>query len=642
MKKVLLSMALLASVSANAQEITLNGLKYAVTDVKLKTARVIDEVSSTGATSYDVPATIEIGGARYTVNSIGEEAFKWSSATSITLPETIDSIYNSAFNTAKITSIQLPSKLKYIGDYAFGSSALTSIEIPASVQEVGGSAFFTCKSLVSAKFNEGLTKMGTSVFYGCESLTTATLPESLVEIPAKAFLRCHKLENVKISSKAVSLGDAVFNDCKSLKSITLPATLKTIGDEEFLSCTLLTSINIPAQVEEIGTSLIAQTGVTTITVDAANKYFHMVGNVLYSSDNRLLYAIPQKGVTDVTVNSKCVGINGGAFWGSEIKKVTLPKGFLAIDDYAFCESSLESINFPSSLIFIGEQGFAATQLSGELSLPVNMPDVQDGAFAGCKNITSLVIPSGVKSIYAHAFHNSPKLAKITCLGINAPKFVNVYEEYDSPFYKIAATKVTVPKGAKAYYQMQCWNDYLTIEEADKGSFLYTSTSPANGSYYSSKWAEMKYDVVFNEPITIVQKNPDAYLRVGGEMGGQVLEPDDSWNATTGDNKNTLRVWGADYDLYTMTFSVDPDKTYTMVIPAGVVKNAAGETNERIVINVYGSDPTGVEHVSWKSAASASTQEVARYNLNGQKVGQDHKGLTIVKYADGTAKTVVVK
>ena len=62
MKKVLLSMALLVSVSANAQEITLNGLKYAVTDAKLKTARVMDEVSSKGATSYDVPATIEIGG----------------------------------------------------------------------------------------------------------------------------------------------------------------------------------------------------------------------------------------------------------------------------------------------------------------------------------------------------------------------------------------------------------------------------------------------------------------------------------------------------------------------------------------------------------------------------------------------------
>ena len=147
MKKGLLTMLLFASVVANAQEITYKGLKFAVTDSKSKTARVIDEVSSSDATSYEVPATIVIGGVTYTVNSIGEEAFKWSKATSITLPETIDSIYASAFNTCEITSIKLPSKLKYIGGYAFGSSKLTSIEIPSSVEEIGGSVFFTCKNL---------------------------------------------------------------------------------------------------------------------------------------------------------------------------------------------------------------------------------------------------------------------------------------------------------------------------------------------------------------------------------------------------------------------------------------------------------------------------------------------------------------
>lgn len=635
-------MLMFAALTANAQSFTFGGLKYEVTDSKAKTARVVDEEDSQTATSYNVPANIVIAGVTYTVNSIGEEAFKWSTASSITLPETIDSIYDSAFNTAKnLTSIKLPNKLKYIGGYVFGSSGLTSIEIPASVEEMGYGVFFTCESLTTVKFNEGLSKMGESTFYK-SAVTNVTLPESLIEIPAKVFLRCQKLENVKFSSKAISMGDAVFNDCPSLKSISLPTTLQTIGDEVFLGCTSLSSINIPASVEEIGTSLLAKTGVATITVDAANKNFHVVNGVLYSMDNRLLYAVPQKGVSSITVNSKCIGINGGAFWGSEVKNVTLPKGMLAIDDYAFCQSSLESINFPSSLVYIGEQGFASTKLSGELSLPVNMPYILDGAFAGNKLITSLVIPSGVKAIYNHAFQLCDKLASVTCLGSAAPLFDDAYEEYDQPFYGCPATTVTIPKDCTAAYKTNGWSDYFTVKESDKGVFKFVSTSPANGSFYSSKWADMAYDIVFDEPITIVQKNPEAILREGeesSEIAGKVLEPDDAWYATTGNNKNTLRIWGADYDMYTCTFAVNPDKTYTMIIPAGVVKNAAGETNERIVISVSGSDPTGVVNVEFNKK---SATEIARYNISGQKVDNNHKGVTIIKMSDGTSKKVILK
>ena len=317
--------------------------------------------------------------------------------------------------------------------------------------------------------------MGESVFYHCTSLTSVVLPESLVDIPAKIFLQCDKLTDVKLSSKAVSLGDAVFNECKSLQSITLPATLQTIGDEEFLKCTSLTSINIPANVEKIGTSLVAMTGVQNITVDAANKYFHVVGGILYSIDNKLLYAVPQKGVESVTVNSKCIGINGGAFWGSEVKNVTLPKGMLAIDDYAFCQSALEKINFPASLIYIGEQAMASTQLSGELTLPENMPYLMDGSFAGCTKLTSVVIPSAVQYIYNHAFQRSSNIKAITCLGSIPPVIADVYDDWDSPFYGIGASSVTVPKGSYINYRAAGWSDFFTIKESDNGVFAYLSS-----------------------------------------------------------------------------------------------------------------------------------------------------------------------
>ena len=156
---------------------------------------------------------------------------------------------------------------------------------------------------------------------------------------------------------------------------------------------------------------------------------------------------------------------------------------------------------------------------------------------------------------------------------------------------------------------------------------------------------MAFDIEFDEPITIVKSNPEVFLREAdsenktAELSGKVLEPDDAWNATK-NGQNTLRVWGADYDSYTMTFSVDPTKVYTVTIPAGVVKNAAGETNEHIVINVFGADPTGVAKVEF--SGKSSSEEVARYNISGQQVDKNHKGVTIIRMADGTTKKVVVK
>ena len=636
MKKFLLPCLLFACLSASAQETfeTPDGLTYNVTGEK--TVEVAD--AKTDVLHYDIPATVEHNGTTYTVTAIGEDAFYYTDITSVTLPETIERIEHAGFNSCPLKSIELPSGLTYIGGYAFSYTELSTIEIPAAVEEIGNDAFFKCKSLTSITFNEGLKKLGSSVFYKCP-LTSVTLPESLEALSGKAFMSCTSLASVKLPSKLKNIGDGEFYECESLTSIDIPATVTAIGDEAFLGCTSLTSLNIPAAVEELGTSVIALSGVTNLTIDEGNKNFHMVNGVLYSADNSLLYAIPQKGVTEVNVNNKCIGINGGAFWGSEIKKVTLPDGFLAIDGYAFCQCSLEEINFPSSLLFIGEQGFASTNLK-EVTLPENLVDVGDGTFAGCEQMTSLVIPSSVKTIYNHAFHGNTSLTSITCLGAEAPVIDNVYEDYDSPFYNVPVTSITVPKGATASYEDAGWDTYFDIVESDKGVFEPVSTNPEDGATVSSdKDMNLSFDITFAEQITIVEKNPEASLRVGALVSGQTIEPDDAWYATTGDDKNTLRVWAADYDMYTQSFKPEVGQSYYMVIPAGVVENAAGEQNGQIVIMFTCSDESGIEGVD---GGKADLKVTGIYNLGGQRIGTKQKGINIIRLEDGTTKKVLVK
>lgn len=600
MKQFLLPLTALLAITATASAETFKDGPFTFTTLEGNNVEVTKADSKDGSgtayTTYSIPATVSYNSVDYTVTTIGREAFRWSSAIKIDLPNTLVDIGYGAFNGASnLTSITIPTGVKKIGDYAMSSTGITSIDIPASVEEIGYSTFFTCKSLTSITMHEGLKKIGGSAFYKVP-ITAITLPESLEELGAKAFLYCEKLKTVKLPSKLTVLGDATFMNCSSLASIEMPQGLTEIGVECFLQ-TALTEATIPATVKTIGTSAFARTATTRINLAAGNESFVLIDGNLYDAARRLLYAVPMKGVSKVDVASTCVGINGGAFWGSGVSKVTLPEGLLAIDDYAFCQSSLAEINFPSTLTYIGEQGFAATQLT-DVTLPANMPYVLDGAFAGCEKMTKLTIPSGVKLIYNHAFHNNKNLTSVTCQSSVAPELDDVYETYDSPFYGVPeTTPLYIPKGSTASYKEAGWNEYFKLVEGENATLAYTAITPADGSVIERN-AAMRVDIEFASDITIVNSNPEVFLRKGSELSGAIVEPDDCWKATKGDNGKSVRVWASDYDGYTQYFTPAEDTEYYLVIPAGIVKNAEGDLNERIVVKWVGpSAPKALEVVS---------------------------------------------
>lgn len=644
MKKSLLFCLTLA-LSANgiqAQTTTFKSgnIEYAITSAN--TVEVAGAEGKDGAgnpiESLNIPEKVSNGGKEYTVTAIGEDALYWSDFKAITLPESIDSIKKAAFRGSEnLQSIALPKGVKYIGDYAFGSVPLAEITLPEELEYLGNSAFFTASKLKSVKFGNKLKAIGTSVFYKCP-IESVVLPESLDSVADKVFLNCDKLSSVTLSPKTRYLGDGVFNGCKSLSSINLPATLKHIGEECFLQCTFLTKIDLPASLEELGAAAFAQTSVKQFTVAEGNTHFTVDGNVLYSSDKRMLYAVPMTGITEVNVDKSCIGINGGAFWGSMVRNVTLPEGILAIDDYAFCQSSLESINFPSSLTYIGEQGFADTDLSGDLVLPENMPYIYDGAFAGNAGLTSITIPSAVKMIYYHAFNNCTGIKKFVCLGSTAPTIDDVYEPYDSPFYGIeTSVPVYVPKGSAESYESAGWGDFLTITESDKGSLTPVKTTPESGSAVDAGYHPMSFDITFDQDITVAEANPDVTMRVGSELSGNIISPDAGWIATT-NKSNVLTVWGADYDSYTQDYKAEAGNKYYVVIPAGVVKNAAGEVNDRIVIELVCNEATSIANPT----AGANATVTMRFNANGQRLNSRQKGLNIERMSDGTMRKVLVK
>lgn len=635
MRKTLLTAFSLLSVVSYAQTvIDLNDISY-----KQTSASTVEVSEYHGkAKEVSIPETIQHGGKQFKVTAIGEQAFYWKDVTSINLPSSIDSVKYRAFASSQLNEIKLPEGLKYIGSFAFNSSKITELTTPSTLKKIDNSAFFTCRMLKNIVFKEGLEEIEEAAFYKNESLVSVTFPKSLKTIGKTSFCNCAKLSSVSFPEGLVSIGAGAFNGCAALTNVVLPNTLTSIGKEAFLKCRSMTTFNLPKNLEVLGTSFISMTSVNSFTVDPDNKQFHVVDGVLYNTKNTLLYAIPMKGMKELSVQKNCIGIWGGACWGSDLEKVILPEGLLAIDGYAFESTNISDVQFPNSLTLIGEQAFADTKLT-KVVLPENFMFLEDGTFAQCKELTSVTIPSAVATIYNHAFARCKKLTEIICLGSTPPTLASYSESTDHPFWEIGESpKLLVPKGTANAYKLTGDYEDMNIVEQENGILKLVSTSPKNKSTIKGN-EPLSFTYTFAEPVKVINEKPDVTLREKGLLYRNIFTPDDCWKVTLSQDKKSITVWAADFDGYTTSYHFDADKTYFVVLPANTVESATGDKNERIVISLIGSNAAGID---LPSPTETSQREVARYNLSGQQLHAPQKGINIIRYADGTTRKVVVK
>lgn len=636
MKKVLFMMFSALAMMASAQTtFQVDGVTYTVTG-----PNTVNLTDGTVEGDFVIPSQVENDGVSYTVKNVGERALSWCGRlTSVTIPSTIDSIgYGAFMYDSNLKTIRLGEGLKYIGGYAFSGAVPDSVDIPSSVEVIDEHAFFgsSTKTVLSKiTLHDGLRYIGDGAFYS-NAFTEIDIPATVDSIGKTVFLNCKNLQKVTLHDGLRKIGDGAFNQCVALTDIVLPSTLESVGMEVFMNAKALATINIPAGLKEIGESFVAGTSVSTINMDAGNPYFAEDGGVVYTKDYSILKLAPVKGLTSYTVNGKTIGIDGGAFMGSDIKSVTLPDGLVAINDYAFCQSQLSKINFPATLVFLGEQAFASTQFT-EITLPENVPFVNDGELAGCKLLTKITIPSGVRSVYAHAFNNCTSLDSIVAHGVIPPTIEEYYDEYDSPIFHVpSSTVMLIPKGSTFLYRDAGWSD-LTLTEDSIYPLSVVSTTPVDSASVDG-YAGMSFEVEFNDDITLLNASPRVFIRKDSNYSAATIEPSgDGWHASARGKK--LTVWGADEDGFTDVFNVEEGRSYYVIIPEDIVKGTRGALNNQVVIFVRGQKATAVGGVR---TGGTPDKVVARYNAGGQRVPATARGLQIVKYADGTARKVVVR
>lgn len=140
---------------------------------------------------------------------------------------TVETIGHTAFRYSSVTSVTIPDSVTFISDSAFAyCSSLTNISIPNSVTAIGSFAFEGCTKLESITLPSSLLTISEFLFYDCSQLTTIHIPDSVSSIRTYAFYNCGKLETIRIPVSVTSIGSYAFDDCPSSMTVTYSGSKK--------------------------------------------------------------------------------------------------------------------------------------------------------------------------------------------------------------------------------------------------------------------------------------------------------------------------------------------------------------------------------------------------------------------------------
>ncbi|MDE6083329.1 MAG: leucine-rich repeat domain-containing protein, partial [Muribaculaceae bacterium] len=439
---------------------------------KITSVVVPDNVKEIGEGAFkgcDELETVKVGKNVETIGGGSFEGCKKLTEVDLSETENLKEIGEGAFKGSSITDIELPETLEKIGGGAFEGTKITSVVVPDNVKEIGEGAFKGCDELETVVLGNGLDpeKVGKDLFEGSENLSKVVVPDTVKEVigetlpdGTKEIVYNHE-EEVEIldNGMVVSKGkDAEGNETKTLVSVPVDTTdenlefpegLTSIGGGAFAGCDKITEVKVPDTVKEIGEGAFKGTSLTTITLpDSLEK---IGGGAFEGTD-----------LTTVVVPDNVKEIGEGAFKGcSELKTVVLGNGLEEVGENAFegCDGLGKSLYpetlgkspFPDTVpavpydpedeLEIDENGYITAaekdeegnvigkklvlvpttagngedgEEKGTFTLPDGITSIGSGAFAGCDNITKVVVPetSDLKTIGKGAFEGCDKLTEV--------------------------------------------------------------------------------------------------------------------------------------------------------------------------------------------------------------------------------------
>ena len=442
--------------------------------------------------------------------------------TSLSLPDGLTSIGDEAFRGCSISTIIIPYGVTRIGSGAFRwCTFLGDILIPCTVTSIGYQAFWfgdghsingtityfyitapTLEEYCNSSVNQLLEDFYYSrrLVIAGQELTEVVLPNSVTSIREYLFSDMQYLTSITIPNSVVNIGRSVFEDCHSLKSITIPNSVTNIGNDAFYDCSSLTYVNY--------------------TGDIANWC-----DIYFES----YYANPMRVAGRFYINDQ------------EIKNLVIPNSVERINNYAFSGCNFTSVTIPSSITSIGDGAFYdCSQVTMQGTTP---PSISASTFSD--NATILVPCSAIDAYLAAPvwqfldLHGLNYNVNLTATEGGAAKITAAYCE---------SNNVTIEAYASDNYQFKQWSDgntdnprtltltkNLTLTAEFEEIPYYTVTLNGNSLYgYVSIWDWNFYDE--SQVQFEVRSGTEFHFREEGGCGTWL-----GWSDGVTDNERTIVI-----------------------------------------------------------------------------------------------------
>ena len=395
-----------------------------------------------------------------TVKEIRQNAFRNNAdLENVILQEGVEVIGDRAFQECgNLKNVVLPESLIEIGASAFFyCSSINNIIIPSKIEIINAHTFYCCTSLTNIELPEGLQMIGSMSFAECNSLEEIYIPGSVNSINSTAFMRCTSLNNIEVASgnqhykydeasgmlittdgtNIVFISDAVLS---STNILNIPQGV-TIFNTDIAGYTNITTIIIPISLESIGTAEIFPSTISNVEVAEGNNYFTVENECLYNKNKTNLIMCFTKDST-VKLADTLTTVNDFSFrQAPNIEQVNFPDAVTTIGNQVFPDNAIhiKNINIGPNVISINPL-FKYINYYGEVTIDANNPNysiednelynkdkteliavlyeisgqyivkegvtkIGDYALHYRKNMTSIVLPEGLKEI-GRAFQNS--------------------------------------------------------------------------------------------------------------------------------------------------------------------------------------------------------------------------------------------
>ena len=337
------------------------------------------------------------------LTSVGDNAFRSCLSLELdNLPNSLLYVGREAFCDVPLKALKLDRKVE-MGAGAFSNTPITEIEMTTPCDSIREGTFRDCPNLTKITIGEGLKYIGYSAFSN-SPVKEANLPSTLRDISSYAFLGyssyCPFINDIQPENHIRYIGKVAYQCVdRDLEEYTIKDGTVTLADELFES-SQGNAFHIPASVEQIGNRAFAYTQIKALPEMPGLK--RIGDEAFYQCKNLKKVTIPE------TVEY----IGGGAFYGcSNIWSLT----YNAIN--AECERLMES-NIPLEKIVIGDKvrrlprGIFSGREFTEVALPSCLERIDEFAFYGCKNLTTINLSDSIRYIGDNAFYGCSSLKNI--------------------------------------------------------------------------------------------------------------------------------------------------------------------------------------------------------------------------------------